>query len=124
MTETRKTVVQPYVRISYPVFEDEAVPNHAQEMNAFYHVLVETVQKASEEICRQKDGVRILSADYKTKIEGKQITVEYRITVRRRGRIECAKTLVHTWEDGVLIPPSGKKNVLFKTRGLLTRRRG
>ncbi len=124
MTETRKTVAQPYVRISYPVFEDESVPNHAQEMNAFYHVLAEAVQKASVEIGRQKDGVRILTADYKTKTEGKQITVEYRITVRRRGRIECAETLVHSWEDGVLIPPSGKKNVLFKARGLLTRRRG
>ena len=122
MTETRKTLAQPYVRISYPVFEEESA--QAQEMNAFFLAFADAVTSVSEEIVRRKDGIRILSADYKTKTEENRITVTYRITVRRRGRIECAQTLSYTWEEGALLLPEKKKNVLTKLCGRLTRRHG
>lgn len=128
MREKREARITPYMRIVYPVFENESAPIQTQEMNAFYAALADAVEVYAAEIAgRRESGIRILTADYKTRAENDRIVVEYKLTVRRRGRTEAAKTLLHTWEEGMLLPVRKYGNpfpkVLRKVRGFLTVRK-
>ncbi len=128
MTERRETRLTPNMRISYPVFEDEAMPAHAQEMNAFYQAFFDAVSAYAEEITASREGgIRILHADYKIREHDGITAVEYRIAVRKRGKTESAKTLTHVWRDGVLSLPQRRKGIFSRTyskiRGRLTGRR-
>lgn len=106
MTERRQSVCTAYGRVSYPVFEEETVALHAEEMNAFYNALADAVVAYAAELNREREGgVRVLTAEYRSEITERRVTVEYTICLRRRGRVTARKRLTHTWEAGTLVPP-------------------
>ncbi len=106
MNEQRASEQTACGRVSFPVFSDESASKQAAEMNAFYDSLREALLVYAAELNAQRgDGVRLLTAEYTSVTDKERITVTYTITVRRRGRVIGRKRLIHTWEDGVLIPP-------------------
>lgn len=120
MTEKREVRITPHMRIAYPMFEDESASDHVLEMNAFYTVLTDALAVYAEEIAEDRaGGIRILTADYKTRAENNRIAVEYRLAVRRRGKTEAAKTLLHIWENGVLVPPQKRRSHCSKLRRMI-----
>lgn len=121
MTEKRITETFAHGRIAYPQFETEEIgdagkkrrPKTAshERMNQFYRALRDAAAAYIEEIAQAADGAsRIYTAEYTLRWEGDSITVEYVLRLRRRGRIESQKTLIHTWKNGWLLPPEKKKH--------------
>ncbi len=105
MTERRQLVSGAYMRISYPEFSDEGSKDGTERMNAFYKSLADASSAYAEELNREREGgLRILTAEYRTMFTVTGCVVEYKITVRRRGRVIGKKSLVHHWENGVLVP--------------------
>jgi hypothetical protein len=111
MTEKRITETFAHGRISYPRLEADAENKTAATMNGFYLALRDAAAAYMEEIAHSPDGTsRTYTADYILRQDENTVTVEYTLRLRRRGRIEAQKTLVHTWKNGYLLPPEKKKH--------------
>lgn len=111
MTEKRITETFAHGRVSYPRFEADAENKTAATMNGFYRALRDAAAAYMEEIAHSPDGTsRTYTADYVLLEDENTVTVEYTLRLRRRGRIEAQKILVHTWKNGYLLPPGKKKH--------------
>ena len=127
MIEKRITETFARGRIAYPQFEAAEMDNTGKKhrrktlpheaMNQFYQSLRDAAVTYIEELAHASDGVsRTYTAEYSLRQEGDIITVEYVLRLRRRGRLEAQKNLLHQWRDGYLIPPRKKRTQKRKTR--------
>ena len=103
MTEIRHCVFFPGGHAAYPQFVAEKDADAAERMNDFYL----TLKDAAEACSASSVGFRY-SADYDSRTEDGIYTVIYTLRLRRHGRTAAARTLIHRWQDGFLLPPEEK----------------
>jgi len=110
LTEKRICETFPGGYVVYPAFtpEDGESASAAERMNAFYLTLRDAAIAFASETAAS-GGSRRYTAEYScTQAQDGSIRIEYTLRLRRRGRTEAMKTLLHHWQDGLLVPPRKK----------------